>query len=87
MWVTSPLVPKSRSSCAAGLRLPLPDTVDWTTPRLTVTVRVEAVDVFGVPMTMIAMATAAAVSAASASVVVAGLCVRLRSISRWNSTK
>jgi hypothetical protein len=40
MLVTVPLVLKPRLSSLAGWRLPLPETVDWTTPRATVAVRV-----------------------------------------------
>jgi hypothetical protein len=40
MCVTVPLVLKPRSSWVAGCRLPLPETVDWTTPCATVAVRV-----------------------------------------------
>ena len=39
MWVTVPLVLKPRLSWLAAWRLPLPDTVDCTTPLATVTVR------------------------------------------------
>ena len=40
MCVTVPLVLKPRSSWLAACRLPLPETVDWTTPCAAVAVRV-----------------------------------------------
>jgi hypothetical protein len=40
MWVTVPLVLKPRFSWLAACRLPLPDTVDWTTPCAALAVRV-----------------------------------------------
>ena len=40
MWVTVPLVLNPKFSWLAACRLPLPDTVDWTTPCATVAVRV-----------------------------------------------
>ena len=40
MFVTVPLVLKPRSSWLAAARLPLPETVDWTTPCAAVAVRV-----------------------------------------------
>jgi len=43
MSVTVPLVLKPRLSWLAACRLPLPDTVDWTTPAATVAVRVTVV--------------------------------------------
>src|SRR6266536_2994276 len=72
MWVISPLVAKSRSSWLAGSRFPLPDTVDWTTPRDTVTVRSCALDADGEPTTRTAATMAAAVSAPRAMVMAAG---------------
>jgi hypothetical protein len=72
MWVISPLVPKFRATWLAGERLPLPDTVDCTTPRATVTVRSRAVEVDGEPMARIATTTPAAASTPSAMVVRAG---------------
>src|SRR4051812_43874979 len=73
MWVISPLVAKSTSACAAGSRLPLPETVDWITPRATVTVRSWALEAVGEPTTSTATTMAPAASAASARVVRAGL--------------
>ena len=72
MWVISPLVAKSTSTSLAGSRLPLPETVDWITPRATVTVRSWAVELAGEPTTSTAPTTAAAASVASATVVGAG---------------
>src|SRR4051794_7153936 len=63
IFVTSPLVPKLSSSWLAGARLPLPETVDWMTPRATVTVRPESAVATGEPTTMAAMATAVAAKA------------------------
>jgi hypothetical protein len=84
MRVISPLVAKSRSSWLAGARLPLPDTVDCTTPRATVTVRSCALDVGGEPTTTIATTIAAIASAARTIVVGAGLRSFRRPISwRW----
>ncbi len=40
MWVTVPLVLKPRFSSSADCTLPLPETVDCTTPSLAVAVRV-----------------------------------------------
>ena len=51
MWVISPLVAKSTSASLAGSRLPLPETVDWITPRSTVAVRSWALEVAGEPTT------------------------------------
>src|SRR4051812_8823010 len=72
MCVISPLVPKSRSSWLAGSRFPLPDTVDCTMPRDTVTVRSCALDADGEPTTRTAATTAAAVNAPNAMVMKAG---------------
>src|SRR6478672_7144064 len=72
MWVISPLVAKSTSASLAGSRLPLPETVDWITPRSTVTVRACALDAAGEPTTRTATTIAPAVSTASARVVRAG---------------
>src|SRR5262245_7660441 len=73
MWVISPLVAKSTSASLAGSRLPLPETVDWMTPRWTLTVRSCALEVAGEPTTSAATTTAAMASAAIATVVSAGL--------------
>ncbi len=43
MWLTVPLVLKPRLSWLADWRLPLPDTVDCTTPCAAVAVRVTVV--------------------------------------------
>jgi hypothetical protein len=72
MCVTVPLVPKSSSSWFAGARVPLPDTVDCTTPRATATVRSWALEVAGDPMTLTATTTAATVKSARTIVVTAG---------------
>jgi hypothetical protein len=66
--VTVPLVLKPRSSWLAGSMLPLPETVDCTTPRCAVTVRVtdDALPLDAGPTTRIAAAIAPASSAASA---------------------
>src|SRR5271170_3724644 len=68
MWVTVPAVLKPRLSWLAGCRLPLPETVDWTTPRATVAVRLTAVWLAGAgPTTRIAAAIAPAQQAPSPS--------------------
>ena len=72
MWVISPPVAKSTSVWLAGSRLPLPETVDWITPRSTVAVRSCALEVSGEPTTSTATTMAAAASAASATVARAG---------------
>src|SRR3954452_14648402 len=72
-WVISPLVAKSTSVWLAGSRLPLPETVDWITPRSTVAVRSCALEVSGELTTSAATTMAAAASTASARVVRAGL--------------
>src|SRR5262249_5380011 len=63
-----PLVWKSTSSCLAGARLPLPETTDCTTPRVTATVREETVAGLEEPTLSQATATAPAARTASAGV-------------------
>src|SRR4051794_12106793 len=72
MCVISPLAPKSRSSWFAGASVPLPETVDWTPPRATVTVRSCALCAAGEEMTAIATTTAATVTPPRRRVVTAG---------------
>src|SRR3979411_879871 len=59
MCWTVPLVAKPRFSWLAGWRLPLPETVDWTTPLVAVAVRVTVEEpALAGPTRMIAAAVA-----------------------------
>jgi hypothetical protein len=61
--VTWPLAPKLMLIVLAGARLPLPETVDWTTPLVTVTVRSDALlVVVGFPTRTMATTTPAMAS-------------------------
>jgi septal ring-binding cell division protein DamX len=59
-----------------GERFPLPETVDWTTPRAAVTVRSALLAAGSVPTLATATATPAPVSAASASGSATRACIR-----------